>query len=209
LPEFIRDLLIGDHALLFRQLAPTDLHTFLRGVFSWVDEAVMQSQLGWTIDDVVKFAEVTLKGEVSKQVNSVFSRRRLRRSGIVDTTLTTMLPAFTHAANAINSHYVTPADADKADALLKPLGRLPDGGLAITVPSIAAIAFYEATATALRPIFHNVDGNIGTSAEGVLADAVRARQIVPSAVSNKFKFGSKALECDLLLEFKQDPSLRT
>lgn len=204
LPKYVQDIVVGDHALTFRQISPADILPVLRGAFSWVDEDSMRQQLGWGIKEALQLTEWTLLTVGADSVNAVFASARLEDSGLSRSVLSSMSPWFAHRASEVNREYLTPLDAAKADAQFKPFFLLPDGSFMMIAPSIASIGFYEAIAAAVRKALpKEPDTKIGQAMEGMLAQAFRTHEIQPSAVSKKYAVDSLIRDCDLVLESDQ------
>lgn len=202
IPEFLQEISVGEHVLTIRQITPADALAICRGVFSWIDEELMRRTLGWGPKDACLLAEHTLLRTPPEAVNETFTRHALISSGLREQTLEAMRPYFAHKPTDINVEYVTPLNANKANALLKPFVALPDGSLMLPSPPVSATGFYEAIATGARAVFGNeADSKIGKSMERLLSDAFESRGIVPSVTSKKYKIeqGSNP-ECDLVVE---------
>jgi hypothetical protein len=201
LPRYIQELLVGDHALTFRQIAPDDGLTIIRGVFSWVDEDKMLATLGWGAKHAIALAEWIFTQIDARCINGTFSRQAFSESGIAQPVLDRLLSVLTHDPAVVNSGYRTPVDATKADALFKPFFLCPDGRYLIPAPSMSAIGFYEAIAGGVRAV-HGAqsDQKIGDAIESTLAGAFQQSGIAPSIVSRKYEMFGTHGECDLVIE---------
>ncbi|MFM0318945.1 hypothetical protein PQR36_29015 [Paraburkholderia nemoris] len=201
LPRYIQELLVGDHALTFRQIAPDDGLTIIRGVFSWVDDDKMLAALGWGVNHAIALAEWTFLQINARCINGTLSRQAFSESGIEESILDRLLSDLTHDSAVVNSAYRTPLDATKADALFKPLFLCPDGRYLIPAPSISSIGFYEAIASGVRAAHGTqTDQKIGDAIESTLAGAFQRNGITPSVVSRKYDMFGTQGECDLVIE---------
>jgi biotin operon repressor len=200
LPSYLQEVVVGDHVLTFRQITPADALTLCRGVFSWIDGDLMRSKLGWGPEEAYQLAEHTLTRVPPDAINSVFTRHNLSSSGISSTALDSMRKYFVHKPTEVNVGYLTPLNADKANAASKPFFALPDASFMMVSPPIASIGFYEAIATGARVAFGKADEKIGSAMEGMIAAAFKLRNIHPSVTSGKYRVGSDTHECDLVIE---------
>ena len=202
LPGYVQEVVVGDHVLTFRQIAPADALTLCRGVFSWIDGDLMRAKLGWGPEEAYQLAEHTLTRVPANAITSAFARPTLCSSGLSATALDSMLKYFAHQPTEVNAEYLTPLNADKATATSKPFVVLPGGSLMMTSPPIASIGFYEAIASGARVAFCNADQKIGNSMECMVAEAFKSRNILPSVTSGKYRVGADTHECDLVIESK-------
>jgi hypothetical protein len=197
---YLQEIVVADHVLTFRQITPADALTLCRGVFSWINSDLMRDKIGWGLEEVYQLAEHTLTRVPPDAINSVFTRRVLCASGLPPTALDSMRNYFAHKPTEVNVEYLTPLNADKANAASKPFLALPDGSFMMASPPFASIGFYEAIATGARVAFTNADEQIGSAMEGMIASAFRSRNIFPSVTSGKYRVGSETHECDLVIE---------
>lgn len=202
--QFLQEIIIGEHVLTFRQIAPKDVVSICRGVFSWIDGDLMRRELGWGPLEAYLLAEHTLIRARPEAINETFTRHVLSTSGLSEQTLEDMRPCFAHEPEEINVEYVTPLDAKKANALSKPFIALADGSLMLPSPPISAIGFYEVIASGARAVFgEDADRKTGKAMEQMLSDAFDSRGIIPSVTSKKYKTERGGqLECDLVVECK-------
>jgi hypothetical protein len=203
LPRYLREIILADHVLTFRQISAADGHFLIRGVFSWVDSTAMRARLGWGLEEAYELARKTILRIPGETINATFTRAALSAGGLSERVLDAMLPHFAHRSSEINARYLTPLDADKANALAKPFVMLPDGSLMAASPSIASIGFFETLASATRILTREADINIGAAMEQTLANAFSEHNLSPTVTSGKYRVGNEILECDLVVETKE------
>ncbi len=201
LSRYIYEISVGDHAFTFRQIAPNDGLTILRGLFSWVDNNKMLSTVGWNVNHAVSLAEWTFSQIDPGHINGTLSREAISESGIDASILQRLLSDFSHDPAVVNVGYRTPLNATYADATFKPFFRCVDGRYLIPAPSISSIGFYEAIAKGVRATHGpQTDQKIGEAIEPTLAKAFQHHGINPSVVSCKYNMFGVNGECDIVIE---------
>lgn len=200
LPDYLQEIVVGDHVLTFRQVGPADALTLCRGVFSWIDGDAMRASLGWGPEEAYRLAENTIMRVAVDAINSVFARHTLCSAELSLEILTFMEKYFAFTPREINAEYLTPLNADRANALSRPFVILPDGNFMMSSPPVASIGFYEAIASGARAVFANADQKIGNAMEGMVAAAFSAHDVFPTVTSGKYRVGADIHECDLVIE---------
>lgn len=204
LPTYIQDLVVADHALSFPQIVAKDLLIIMDNVFANVGaqpQNEMISQLGWGINEAQQLAHYVLTSIPETSIGAVFRRKDLLRSKIPNTVLDKMLPWFAHDAQSVNKRYLTPLDAQQADAQSKPFVRLPKNAHFLASAPYCSTGFYEATVAALRSVIGTeADASIGRAIETTMDKAFRTKGITPSVASKKYNMNGVEGDADLILE---------
>lgn len=200
LPRYLQRLLLGDFLLGLRQLVPEDALTMIRGLFNWVDPAVMKERLGWTVADAIRLAEFLLRAVGPDTINMMFRHRDLAVAVRGHEALRKMLPAFVHRIDELNRGFTGPMKAAAAEFDRKPLVWQPGQKVLLISPPLCAIGFFEALAATTRGLDPDADKKIGLAAETMLANAFRQHGIAPAVVSGAFKVGKTDYNCDLAVE---------
>jgi hypothetical protein len=204
LDRIIRETLLCDHWLFFQQWPPAKTAYFLRHFFGTDYQTEMASQLGWTVDDVVKLWKTALAssppfGPV------VLEASVLQGSGLSPTVLSRLLGDFVHTAGTINRNYSTPLAAKEEGqmAFVRPLYGCGLGRNLLPDRAMAGPAFYEATMAALRKIQPpgSLNNFMGKAMERLVVRLLADAGMPPShqaAIYRLAGFGDG--ECDLILE---------
>ncbi|WP_157657929.1 hypothetical protein [Burkholderia ubonensis] len=114
LPINLREMFIADHALSFRQIRPTDALEIMNGLFDWVDNDIVRSKMGWSLDDLFTLMRWIFVCVSPEAINATLSRKSLGRSGIPEDRLRKLLEDISHNPSGINREYRAP-DATKAN----------------------------------------------------------------------------------------------
>ncbi|WP_157645529.1 hypothetical protein [Burkholderia ubonensis] len=200
LPINLREMFIADHALSFRQIRPTDALEIMNGLFDWVDNDIVRSKMGWSLDDLFTLMRWIFVCVSPEAINATLSRKSLGRSGIPEDRLRKLLEDISHNPSGINREYRAP-DATKANMSTKPLIVTSDGRYFLFSLSISAIGFYEVAASTLRSVFGSrADQYIGDAIEPFVARMFGRRRIEPSVQSKKYSMHGVRGECDLIVE---------
>jgi hypothetical protein len=114
---------------------------------------------------------------------------------------------FVHDFGAANRGYAKPLDADKSDFGFKPLIEIHRKNLLLISPSMCALAFFEAITRALRNAgYPNLENEIGSAVERVVADAFRAHGLNVTIQGGTYKMldpltgANQVGECDVVVE---------
>ncbi|HDR9049488.1 TPA: hypothetical protein QDA94_003730 [Burkholderia vietnamiensis] len=200
LPIYLREMFIADHALAFRQINPTDALEMVNGLFDWVDNDVVRSKMGWSIEDLFALMRWLFVCVSPDAINATLSRESLEHSGIPIDRLQKLLEYISHNPRHINAEYRAP-DATKADMGTKPLIATTDGRYFLFSLSISAVGFYEVAAATLRNVFGSrADQDIGNAIEPFVAKIFKKHGIEPSVLSKKYSMHGVGGECDLIIE---------
>ena len=124
---YLQDIALFDHAVALRQLRPSDLGAFVRGVFDWVDDDDAREHLGWTVDEAVRIVDPLFSAASRLRRPFAFSERdAVRLSGLPAETVRAVLQTTTHPG-PVNEDYLMPAHGDQATFGFRPFLRLPGG----------------------------------------------------------------------------------
>ncbi len=215
LPRLLQELTLFDGMFTLLQGRPSTVASVLRGLFSWVDDAIARKILGASIDQIALVAEAVLHLPGSPHTPFVFTPDAIKIPGLTGVALNQVLNAFCHQA-APNQSYLLPHDQTKVDFWFRPLVQTPSGHYILLNRSWCAPALYEAVAAALRPFVRNFDGSVGIAFEVYVRRELAAHGI--HVKSGIYQVGGTTGECDavvetddliIFLEFKRKTLCRT
>lgn len=204
LPEYLASIALFDHLFALKQWPPSRAADLLRDVTAMLDAEEIRNRVGWDIADVLNLLEGVLATATGPC--AIITPARLIGAGLSEEKWELLRPAFVHALKSVNTSYESPLDADKAEFDFKPLFELRGGHLLVVTPSLASLAFYEATTRALRSTgYPDLENHLAKAMEKVLAGTLRRANVNVSVDGTKYfaagaKKGETTGECDVVVE---------
>jgi hypothetical protein len=201
----LRELALFDHLFLLRQWRLSLTPEVLVRFFDADHHDVFQQKLGWTPADAADLCRATTHFATCDP--NLITRSALRQAGIQAALLNRMLPYFVHPDRTVNTAYISPYAAQKADLMFKPLIALGDNHLLLPAASLMGPAFYEATIAALRVNIAAaaIEKLQGDGTERVVLSLFDRVGLRPTFVAVLYNLGlNNAGECDLVFESDTD-----
>lgn len=208
IPSFVGSNALFDHLFAFRQWSPCHAKSILKGIFGRIEQAWMLQNLGWTLGDAMRLADIVLVRPFTDGDMVPVPQMALITHKLAARLWSRMAPAFVHRAGTVNAKYRLPNDAPKADLHHKPLLEMaPKTYVALPAP-LAMPAFFEAIHTALReggyPKLDDVLAD--TLEEDLVPNEFRTRGYLVDLIGEKYRMFDPIVgktvdgECDVVIE---------
>ncbi|GGE62895.1 hypothetical protein [Niveispirillum cyanobacteriorum] len=207
--RYIYDISLYDHLFKFKQWSPRHVVKMLSSIFCDVDEDWMKKKLGWTISDVISFANNMISISENDGDAKIINGKNIITGNINHNTWRRMRKHFSHESRSyVNSGYLYPSDGDKSNWQDKPLISIGNNRYFSMPACFVGLSIFEATSSAIRNLdYPSFDDKIIPRAlEKFIFQEFLDRGYNPTVLGKKYKMfdpvNEKKIEgeCDVVVE---------